>query len=558
MKSWKLKEKVVQVVLYRMKEIFEYYLNKCNQAMIHEDKLSFEFGDYFIEYTFTFNNTDNDDELLDDDYFSFNGINTMQEIDKLLALNIEFQTYSIIGYEYLGWREDTEEGRSITYEMFHFIEKINKFNDSILNYEVTTEYGDPMCHDEGNYQFKIEINDNYFWNNEFAKSIIDLIKTLEISIPDFYTVFFRKKININDNKIVSVLSTNTKVRRLGYFKIMSNFFNENKKFPASIINKKFEDYCLEYKNELEDNSFKKGLIIKTKSGVSAKPYIDAALDINLISKVNNVFNVGKSFKVYQNLSSQYSNSNNIFELTDFDKVYFLECILKNDFFYFSNLLELFFLNRKTTYLVLVKKFQAQLILRLEDYKTQNTYNNRKILKNIDVILKRINNWEKAEVYLEHIIMPRINWMLDFDLLTSINNEFVLTEKGLKLFKHLCVWNDINTDKIISSDSFIDRFMIHTFDDCYKCSDGENLIDRTIITEKIYYYIDSSFDLFKTLAPNRVTASQAANYTKYKLYLDDNIKVGYQFILGKLSEKEQDRFVFKYQEQYQDGYIQRKK
>ena len=77
-------------------------------------------------------------------------------------------------------------------------------------------------------------------------------------------------------------------------------------------------------------------------------------------------------------------------------------------------------------------------------------------------------------------------------------------------------------------------------------------------EKIYYYIDSSFDLFKTLAPNRVTASQAANYTKYKLYLDDNIKVGYQFILGKLSEKEQDKFVFKYQEQYQDGYIQRKK
>lgn len=541
-----------------MKEIFEYYLNNCNQAMIHEDKLSFEFGNYFIEYIFTFNNIDDEDELFEDDFFSYHGINDIQEIDKLLTFDIEFQTYNLIGYEYLGWREDSEEGRSITYEMFCFIERLNKFNDSILNYDVTTEFGDPMCHDEGNYQFKIEINDNYFWNNEFAKSITDIIKTLEISIPDFYTVFFRKKININDNKVVSVLSTNTKVRRLGYFKIMSNFFNENKKFPASIINKKFEDYCLLYKNELEDNSFKKGLIIKTKSGVSAKPYIDTALDINLLSKVNNVFNVGKSFKVYQNLNSQYSNSNNIFELTDFDKVYFLECILKNDFFYFSNLLELFFLNRKTTYLVLVKKYQAQLILRLEDYKKQNIYDNRKILKNIDVILKRINNWEKAEVYLEHIIMPRINWMLDFDLLTSNNNEYILTEKGLKLFKHLCVWNDINTDKIISSDSFIDRFMIHTFDDCYKSSVDENLIDRKIIIEKIYYYIASSFDLFKTLAPNRVTASQAANYTKYKLYFDDNIKVGYQFILGKLSEKEQDKFIFKYQEQYQDGYIQRKK
>ena len=558
MKSWKLKEKVVLVVLYRMKEILEFYLNKCNQAMIHEDKLSFEFGNYFVEYTFTFNDIDNEDDLLEDDYFSYNEINTIQEIDKLLAFNIEFQTYSIIGYEYLGWREDIEEGRSITYEMFHFIEKFNKFNDSILNYEVTTEHGNPMCHDEGNYQFKIEINYNYFLDNEFAKSITNLIETLEVSIPDFYTVFFRKKINITDNKFVSILSTNTKVRRLGYFKIMSTFFDENKKYPLTIINKKFEDYCLEYKNELQDNSFKKGLIIKTKTGVSAKPYIDTALDINLLSKVNNIYNVGKSFKVYQNLKSQYSNSNNIFELTDFDKVFFLECILKSDFFYFSNLLELFFLSGKTTYLILVKKYQAQLILRLEDYKKQNTYDNRKNLKNIDVILKRINSWEKAEIYLEHIIMPRINWMLDLDLLESINNEFILSEKGLKLFKHLCVWNDINTDKVISSYSFVNRFMIHIFDDCYKFKVDKNQIDLNNILEKIYYYIDYSFDLFKTLAPNRVTASQAANYTKYKLYLDDNIKVGYQYILGKLSEKEQDKFIFKYQEQYQDGYIQRKK
>ena len=80
-------------------------------------------------------------------------------------------------------------------------------------------------------------------------------------------------------------------------------------------------------------------------------------------------------------------------------------------------------------------------------------------------------------------------------------------------------------------------MIHIFDDCYKFKVDKNQIDLNNILEKIYYYIDYSFDLFKTLAPNRVTASQAANYTKYKLYLDDNIKVGYQYILGKLSEKE---------------------
>jgi hypothetical protein len=550
--------KVVLVVLFKMRKIFEYYLGKCNQAMIHEDVLTFIFGDYSIQYTFVINNIDEEGDLFEDEYFSFNAINSIAEIDELLSFDIEFQTYNIIGYEFLGWREDIEEGRSITYEMFCFIKKLNEFKNIVIDHSIKIEYGDSMCNDEGNYQFKIEINDNYFWDNEYAEFIVNLFKTLKYSLPEFYTVFFRNKVKINDNKIVPILSTNTKVRRLGYFKILSDFFEENKKIPSLFINKKFEDYCNKYKIALEDNLYNKGLIITTKTGVSAKPYINTALDFNLLVKVNNIFNIGKSFKVYENLKDEYSKTNNIFELTDFDKIYFLECILKNDFFYFSNLLELLFINGKSTYTDLVKTYQNQLLNRLEDYKIQNTQNDRKILKNIDIILKRIISWEKSDVYLEHLLMPRLNWMLDLELLTIINNEYILTENGIKFFKHICVWNDINTNKIISPNSFIDRFMIHTFDDCYKSSEGKNLIDINIIIEKIYFYIDYSFDLFKTLAPNRVTASQAVNYTKYKLYLNDNIKVGYKYILGKLSEKEQEKFIFKYQEQYQDGYIQRKK
>ncbi len=526
--------------------------------MIHEDVLTFIFGDYSIQYTFVINNIDEEGDLFEDEYFSFNAINSIAEIDELLSFDIEFQTYNIIGYEFLGWREDIEEGRSITYEMFCFIKKLNEFKNIVIDHSIKIEYGDSMCNDEGNYQFKIEINDNYFWDNEYAEFIVNLFKTLKYSLPEFYTVFFRNKVKINDNKIVPILSTNTKVRRLGYFKILSDFFEENKKIPSLFINKKFEDYCNKYKIALEDNLYNKGLIITTKTGVSAKPYINTALDFNLLVKVNNIFNIGKSFKVYENLKDEYSKTNNIFELTDFDKIYFLECILKNDFFYFSNLLELLFINGKSTYTDLVKTYQNQLLNRLEDYKIQNTQNDRKILKNIDIILKRIISWEKSDVYLEHLLMPRLNWMLDLELLTIINNEYILTENGIKFFKHICVWNDINTNKIISPNSFIDRFMIHTFDDCYKSSEGKNLIDINIIIEKIYFYIDYSFDLFKTLAPNRVTASQAVNYTKYKLYLNDNIKVGYKYILGKLSEKEQEKFIFKYQEQYQDGYIQRKK
>lgn len=541
-----------------MREVLEYYLNNCQQAMIHQNELSFEFGgDYVIAFSFDIND-DIDNDALDDEYYSYNTISDFSDIDEFLRRIDEFTSLTIKGHEYLGWREDLTEGRSITNEMFSLIKIITAHQqDAVLDYYTSIDFGDAMCDKYGNYLFNIQIIEELWWDIKFAKYLIEN-RISTVSVPNFYTVFFRKNKFIKDNKIVPVLSTNTKVRRLGYFKILSLFLNENKKVPATSINKKFENYCLKYKELLEENQFKKGLINETKTGISAKPYIDTANDLEFLNKINNIYYSGKPFKIYQVLKSEFSDSSNVFEINGFDRIFFLECILRNDYFYFSNLLELLYIEEKTTYSHLVQVFKNQLIARLENYKKENSHEDRKILNGIETVLNRIKKWEKPEVYLEHIIMPRLNWMLDFRIITGINNEFKITEIGLKLFQHLCIWNDINTDKIISSDAFLDRFMVHLYDDCYNNSEVVNPKDENLILKKMYRHIENSFDLFKTLAPNRVTASQAANYTKYQLYFNDSIKVGYQYILGKLSEKEQDKFIFKYQEQYQDGYIQNKK
>lgn len=540
-----------------MREVLKYYLSIYQRAMIHHDELSFEIGDnYQVAFSFD-KNDDIDNDDFDDEYYSYNAIDDLSDIDNLLGRISEFTALTIKGYEYLGWREDLTEGKSITNEMYLLVKKINSYRkNAVLQYYTDIDYGDAMCDVAGNYLFAIQIDEDLWWDIKFANYLVDS-ETDTITVPDFYTVFFRKNKSIKDDKVVTVLSTNTKVRRLGYFKILSLFLNENKKVPATSINKKFENYCLKYKELLEENQFKKGLINETKTGISAKPYIDTANDLEFLNKINNIYYSGKPFKVYQALQSGFSDSSNVFELNDFDRIFFLECILRNDYFYFSNLLELLFITERATYPHLVQVFQSQLITRLESYKQSNSFGDRKVLNNIDTILNRIKKWEKAEVYLEHIIMPRLNWMLDLGIVTGANNEFEITGIGLKLFQHLCIWNDINTDEIISADAFLDRFMVHLYDDCYNKGEVVNPKDENLILEKMYRHIENSFDLFKTLAPNRVTASQATNYTKYKLYFNDNIKVGYQYILGKLSEKEQDKFIFKYQEQYQDGYIQNK-
>lgn len=548
-----------------MREVFEYYLKNCSQAMIHRNELSFEFGDYSIIYSFENNediyDIDDDEESYENDFFSYNSIHNIKIIDNLLEMKVNFTSFEIRGYEYLGWREDEEQGRSITNEMYHFSKKLKKYNQKCVidSYIFFDNGGDDwgLCGTEANYCFKIQISKDFFWNKELAVYINKLFKSFTRNFPSFYTIFFNRNTPIKDNKIVYILSTNTKVRRLGYFKILSLFLEENKKVAAVAINRKFENYCLQYQELLNYNQFKKGLISETKSGISAKPYIDIANDLGFVNKINNIYYTGKSFKVYQTLQTELGNTSNIFELSSFDRLYFLECILRNDFFYFSNLLELIFIDEKTTYFNLVKTFQRQLIGCLEDYKNLNAFDDRKALSNIDTILIRIKKWEKADVYLEHILMPRLNWMLDLGIISGTNNEYIITNIGLRLFQHLCIWNDINTNKIISADAFLDMFMIDLYDDCYNNENIKNPSNMDMILEKLYQHINDSFNLFKTLAPNRVTASQAANYTKYKLYLEDKIKVGYQFVLRKLSEKEQDKFIFKYQEQYKDGYIQKK-
>lgn len=529
-----------------MKEGFQYYLTNCYQAMIHKKELTFDFGDYAIVYVF-------EHEIDNKEPFSYYSINDFKDIKVLLERNVSFKSWYIKGFENLGWREDIEVGRSITNEMYYFIKKIKFFKEEIINnFSIDVVFGDSMCDKYGNYQFTINIIDDYFWDIEFAKYIINVFKLYKQETASFYTSFFRNRIDIFDNKKIPILTTNTKVRRLGYFKILSTFLLDYKKIPSVFVNKKFENYCLEYKHSLESNVFNKGLIGETKSGISAKPYLDTALELELVSKINNAFVIGKSFKVYQILQKKYSISPNVFVLSDFDKMYFLEKILRNDFFYFSNLLELIFIEENVTYTFIVNKFQHQLISRLNEYKQE-----RKGVNNLETILKRIQSWEKPNVYLEHLIMPRLNWMLDFGILFENNKVYSITEIGERLFKNLSTWNDVNTDKVISPDSFLDRFMVHIYDDCYNNSKNNKPLEVDFILDKMYGYIKQSFDLFKTLAPNRVTVSQAANYAKYMLYLNDNINVGYQFVLNKLSEKEQDIFIFKYQDQYQDGYIQLK-
>jgi len=416
----------------------------------------------------------------------------------------------------------------------------------------------PVC------MFEIGINADYFENVDFFRHLFESFPELpELKPPEFYWRIYEKNRDITDKKKIRLFETNTKTRRIGYLKLLVKFISENRRVPRSLINKKFEEYVTPYEHELKAYKNPKGLIKVNKSGISARPYVEVGEHIGILNYLNGYYSLGKDYKVYIRLLKEFGMGAH-FELSFLDKVFWLEQILKHDFFYLTNLIELIFVCEPTNYAELKKNFQLFLLKKLEEIKNQGCRRGdipRRFIGEIAAIHKRIENWKKPGVYLEHVLMPRLNWLFDLDLINmSESLDVELTAKGKRLFENLCAWSDIDCGRILSPGSFLEWFSVHMAGYVYGYNAGNGALSGECggeVKGKIIEYIDESFEYFRTMAPNRVTASQAINYTKYKLFLRDNLKVEFKDILEFLGSNKQNSFVIMLQKKYNDGYIQKK-
>lgn len=408
--------------------------------------------------------------------------------------------------------------------------------------------------------FEISINVKYFGNMDFFKHLLKIFPELPgLKPPEFYQWVYGKHQRILDRKKIRLFETNTKARRIGYFKLLVDFISKNRRVPKSLINKKFEQFVTPYEEELRAHKNPKGLIKVSKSGISARPYVEVGEHIGTLNYQNGYYTPGKDYKVYTQLLKEFGTDAN-FELSFLDKVFWIEQILKHDFFYLTNLIELIFVCEPTNYAELKKNFQPYILKKLGEIKNDGDIPRRSI-DEIAAIYKRIESWEKPGVYLEHVLMPRLNWLFDLDLINLYENLGVeLTAEGKRLFENFCIWSDINCGRILTPDSFLERFSVHLVDYVYGKKAGNGALageDGEEVKAKIIEYIDESFEYFRTLAPNRVTASQAINYTKYKFFLKDNFKLEFKDILDFLGSNKQNVFVIMLQKKYNDGYIQKK-
>lgn len=445
---------------------------------------------------------------------------------------------------------------NMSWKMFQMVKFIKSlYPASIENYCVSDFLMDPYKMEGENlwYSYFIKIAEDYKQNKHFVSDIID---HLERVTPDVSTNgSMTEDVEITPRYDLRLVTTSTKVRRLGYFKLMLSLFKENLLYLEKPFLKKVSAVAAEHEEELLNYKNTKGIIKQTNTGGAAKPYVEVALGLNLINKVGSGYEQGKLGRAYNALQQE---SSNLFYLGIIDKAFFLEAILRNDYLYIFTLLEYAYTAQFPSYTDAKGVYQQMLLRNLHSMKEgANRVDSIKKL-NFQMVERRIREWKKPDVYLEHVLMPRLNWLYDLELLVLRNNlSFELTQEGERLFSTICGWRDISDTVITDPAPYLDACFMKVFGDVYGMYCYKNASEAEI-DNYLKSYLEESFRLFKTFAPNRVTFSVFANYAKWKLLKETGCTIDIDDIEKGFLKRYEDEYIFKYQKFYNDGYIQKTK
>jgi len=485
----------------------------------------------------------------------YDNITISLEIDNQLTKNInEYQNISISLLKKIKTIEAISINILMGQEYYNKVLNIAQFYYEFFNKFIYIE----IHYDECSHQYyKINLPKKQLINENFTKQLIKKDFTEDKELLN-YLPFFPLNNLILD--IPRSITTQTKVRRFGYLSIILEMFNDSRYYPSNIFNKKIEQRALQYNKLLQDYIDDKGLINISKTGNSAKPYIDLLISLKLLYYQNHTYQLSKYGKTYTILFSKLdlnSEEGNKFALNIFQKSFYLWFLLQNDMLYLFALLEIIYIQNNDTTAGEIKNGFQEYILESLEFTIKYSKLSTKSKNEINKIITRIKRWGKPEVYLEHIVDPRINWLLDLGLLNKekyLLKRISLSKSGLKLLSCFGYFFDQSEEKFTISRELRCHNFFNIINIIYDINAKEIQKSNLILVEK---YIDESFSLFKTIAPNRVTASQAVLYTCYMMLFKENIIVNFCTIKQYLSSKNNQKFIFDWYKTENDGSIRRK-
>jgi hypothetical protein len=330
---------------------------------------------------------------------------------------------------------------------------------------------------------------------------------------------------------------NTKVRRLGYFVPLLQMVGQRNLGPEVLL-PRFVAWGKEHQHFLKDYLDPTGDIVPEKSRgtrsqrrgpqyYAARRYLEFAESIGWLTRISNAYAVARFGAILLNLARTLPRqSPNPFWLSEWERSFFLYELLRKDADFLLTIASLLETEHSVALKYLQRRFQDAHLARLEariGAAAEEHVQRLLLQRRLEIQTK----WKGAARYAEHIVPPRLHWLLDMGLLEPDpvqSDEFQLNSQGQRLFCELPPLP--GTDVLqITAEWLESRFFGHAmpllitsrpkFRVWMECSEREQ-------NELATHHLTTAFRMFQRGSVPKISLTQGLLFTCISLAVVDGV------------------------------------
>lgn len=310
------------------------------------------------------------------------------------------------------------------------------------------------------------------------------------------------------------------------------------------------------------NNSKGKITEKGKPTSSFDHYLNLCTELKLVSRFNQIYSSSKISSVLEYISTEeISFIHSKSDLTDLEGLFYFLIILKEDadgVLLIFNILNS--LDGIASQKELLAKFKENFNIRLI---AKQSTTNVKLNNDINEKMRALNySWQKAEIYAEHLIIPRCEWLSDIGLLkihkSGSKTLYEFNESSKKLMALLPIIEGTNVYDI--NENWYYSKSAECFIESTLAVDDYKLFNDLIFSEKeklIIEKIEEAKHVVQTSSTNRVPVFDTLLYIILKSLKSNNIITNFDELIILLRQGisfENKEYHIKEQARKNEGYI----
>jgi len=331
-----------------------------------------------------------------------------------------------------------------------------------------------------------------------------------------------------DSAPVCVVNTNTKARRLRYVGTIARLAADGT--TSTRITNDLLGWASKHTEALLTYEDPKGAILFSTGQRSALPYVDLSRQLGILTPVGRglaLANNGRALVLLPTLDG--------FSLTAHERAFFLYQTLEHDRDFILPLILLLSEHPTSSKHTLRQEFPSAYrahLIRLKEH-----CSNSRSRRQVDTALRRIDQWRGAERYMEHVVDPRVSWLVDMGFCSLVGNQIILNSIGGVIAKEL---TQVAKDNVfVITQRFLRQWYFKSLlrRTVPRDDSGQDKITEELEIAVIRRCCDVVRQHTTSLARNRVVASTLFRFASIVFFVDHSVTVDFIDLLRFCSKQE---------------------